>query len=490
MLNNPEIRAHKSAIVLLMIFLFISILFLISCVNDNDNDRPAVYYIKVLKNWGAVNSAYTTYLETTFQKINRKRNVKAVIIEVDTPGGSVKDAEKIVKFITQCPFTTITYITNSAYSAGAMISLSSNYTVMAPHAKVGAMEPVMMNPQNRTMQTAPEKIVSAMRAQMRSLAEVRRERLLKEHKNNKRKLKNLTWIKNLPDIAQAMVDKKLVLTEKKHGINLAKGKLLTITTEEALKLGFADYKAKNINTILNNFKISNFTLKEIRPQLKHVFISFLTNQWVAMILIGLGILGLMIEIKTPGWGIPGTFGILALSLFFYSNIVAGNASWEAPVLFIIGIILLGVEIFVIPGFGVVGIAGILCVFASLYTGLGVQFHNFSQTRHLLSKASSIIFGGIGISIVLVIVLAKLLPKTKVFPKIVLMDAELGYKAHDDMTDLIGKDGITVSSLRPSGIAVIEDKRLDVVSQGGFINKNKKIRVIHVEGSRIVVELNE
>jgi membrane-bound serine protease (ClpP class) len=361
---------------------------------------------------------------------------------------------------------------------------------MAPHAKVGAMEPVMLDRRTKQMKTAPEKIISAMRASMRGLAEKRRKRILKEHDQGRRKIQNITWVKNLPDIAAAMVDKSITLNKKEHGINLAKDKLLTLTNEEAKKVGFSYYTAENVKKLLEKMKFANYKIVEIRPKLKHVFISFLTNSWITMILLSIGMLGIIIEIKTPGWGIPGTFGVLSLALFFYANIVAGNASWEAPVLFIIGILLLGLEIFVIPGFGVVGISGILCIFASFYTGLGVQFHNFWQAKKVLSQASAIIFGSVAISIGLAIIVFKFLPKTRLFPKIVLMDAELGYKAHQDMSGLIGRKGITVSSLRPAGIALIEDRRLDVVSEGGFINKNSKIFVKDVQGSRIIVSMDE
>ncbi len=480
-------KKTKPFLILIIIFTVFSF---ISCKRKQAETAPKVMYVKVLSNWGPVNPAYTTYLETTFKDINEQKNVVAVIIEIDTPGGSVRDAEKIVKLISLLKPTTISYITNSAYSAGALLSLSTDYTVMSPNAKVGAMEPVMLNPKTKQMKTAPEKIISAMRASMRALAEKRRKRILNENKTITKKDINPEWIKNLPDIAAAMVDKNLELNKKQHGIDLKKGILLTLTSEEAKRVGFTDHIASNMKELLEKMNFTLYKLVEIRPKLKHVLISVLTNSWITMILLSLGTLGLIIEIKTPGWGIPGTFGVLALSVFFYANIVAGNASWEAPVLFILGLVLLGLEIFVIPGFGVVGIAGIISVFASFYTGMGVKFSNFWQAKQLLANASAIIFGAITISIGLAIIIFKFLPKTRLFPKIILTDAALGYKAHEDMSELAGKKGVTISALRPSGIAIIEDKRLDVVSRGEFIGKNEKIIVSEVDGARIVVTIDK
>jgi membrane-bound serine protease (ClpP class) len=469
------------------IFIVFTIIFCQSCEKAFLQTRKSVYYIHVLKNWGTVDAAYTTYIETTLKRINSKTNVEAIIFEIDTPGGSIRDAEKIVKMISECSKKTITYISNSAFSAGALLTLAADYSASVPHGKVGAAEPVLIDQRKQAMKKASEKIVSAVRATIRSLAQKRAERLLREADGDAKKRHNMKFVANLPTIAEAMVDSQVVLTKALHGTDLTDKKLLTLTAEEALKTGFIDYVAKNKEELLKKFNLTSFKLVEVTPSVKHVFIAFLLNQWVLMALLSLGMLGLIIEIKTPGWGIPGTFGLLALSLFFYANIVAGNASWEAPVLFILGLVLLGVEIFVIPGFGVVGISGIILVFLSLYSGLGVSFNNFSATRHLVSRASFIIFGSVFTSFVLVYLIAKLLPKTRLFPKIVLTDTELGFKAHDDMSLLIGKKGICVSSLRPSGTAIIEDKRISVVTEASFIEKNKKIKVIAVEGSRIIVK---
>ena len=469
------------------IFIVITTLFCQSCEKEIQESRKTVYYIHVLKNWGAVDAAYTTYIETTLKKINSLQGVEAVIFEIDTPGGSIQDAEKIVKMISECPKKTITFVSNSAFSAGALITLAAEYTAMVPHSKIGAAEPIVVDAKKKSTKRASEKIVSAMRATIRSLAQKRKERLIREADEASKKRHKISFVKNMPVIAEAMVDKSIVLNLIAHGTNLSDKKLLTLTADEALDAGFCDYIVKNKEELLKKFGLVSYKLVEIRPDVKHVFISFLLNQWMLMALLSLGMLGLIIEIKTPGWGIPGTFGLLALSLFFYANIVAGNASWEAPVLFILGLVFLGLEIFVIPGFGVVGIAGIILIFLSLYSGLGVSFGNFSKTKHLISRASFIIFGSVVSSFAFVYLIAKFLPKTRLFPKIVLTDTELGFKAHDDMSQLIGKKGLCVSALRPSGTAIIEDKRISVVTEASFIEKNKKIVVIAVEGSRIIVK---
>jgi membrane-bound serine protease (ClpP class) len=201
-----------------------------------------------------------------------------------------------------------------------------------------------------------------------------------------------------------------------------------------------------------------------------------------------GFLGLYLEVKTPGFGVPGAVGVTCLGLFFWGHILVRLAGWEEVLLFIAGVVLLFIEIFITPGFGVLGSLGILAVIASLTLAMVGRFEliTFPDIRIALSKVAAALIA----SLIFAIVLAKFLPRTSLFKQMVLEDTqeqEGGYVAQSSArTELLGVTGLTITPVHPSGTVMINDKRYDVVSEGEFIDKNVKVKVIDVEGARIVV----
>ncbi|MCK5768348.1 MAG: nodulation protein NfeD, partial [Candidatus Atribacteria bacterium] len=230
----------------------------------------------------------------------------------------------------------------------------------------------------------------------------------------------------------------------------------------------------------NLLNYENVQIKYIYPNWAENVSRFITNPVVSPLLLSIGFLGLVIEFWTLGWGIAGTIGIVSLSLFFGGHVLVGLAGWETIILFLVGILLLLAEIFIIPGFGLAGISGIVAMVASIFLALG----NMIQATYSILIALSI-------SILGFFLLLKYLPSTRTWRKFILstqQKKELGYMVGTkDLKRLIGKEGKAITPLRPSGIAEVNNKKINVITQGGYVNSNTKIKVINVEGNKIVVE---
>lgn len=385
-------------------------------------------------------------------------SAKALILEINTFGGRVDAATQIKDILLDAKIPTVAYINKRAISAGALISLSCKTIAMAPGSSIGAATVVDMSGQK-----APEKAMSYFRAEMGATAE----------KNGRNRL-----------VAEAMVDEDIVidsLTEK--------GKLVTLTAEDALKWKMADFIATDLNAVLDTLKLANQPIVKVETSWAEDVVRFLTHPMVSSLLISLGLLGLFFEIKSPGWGIPGTLGLVLLMLFFGSHYIVTLASVIEIALFLVGVGLLLLEIFVIPGFGIAGIAGIISMILGLYLSLlgnlkYLQFDDFTAAAGHIALALIITF--IGFTIIL-----KYFPGTSIWRKISLGDQqkkESGFvSTSKDYSRYLGADGIAVTPLRPAGIAQINNERLDVVTEGEFIEKGANITVVRVEGFKLIVQ---
>lgn len=385
-----------------------------------------------------------------------KNNADAIIFKINTFGGRVDAATQIKDAILSSKVKTVAFINNRAISAGALIALSCQTIVMAPASNMGAATVV-----DQTGEKVAEKYQSYMRSEMRSTAE-------KNGRNTQ--------------IAQAMVDEKIVIP----GL-VDSTQLVTLTTEEALKYKMADTSLSNINQVLEYIGYKDAQLVKVTTNWAEDVVRFLNNPIISSILIMIGFFGLMAEVKTPGWGLPGTAGLIALSLFFGSSYILQLASLIEILMFIGGVVLLMIEIFVIPGFGIAGISGIVLIFLSIFLSLigsGPFITSESISMAIIQLAFAIIA-----AIILIILLAKYLPKSSVFNKLVLSDsekAENGYVSVSEEPSLLGKTGVAITILRPVGIAEIDGKRVEVVSDGEFIQPGTEIKVIKVEGMRVLV----
>ena len=387
-----------------------------------------------------------------------KNNAQAIIFHINTFGGRVDAATQIKDAILNSKVKTIAFIDRRAISAGALIALSCEKIYMVPGASIGASTVVDQSGEKQS-----EKYQSFMRSEMRSTAE----------RNGRR-----------ADIAEGMVDERIVVSDLEDDST----KLITLTSEEALKVGIAD---KIVNSIEDAEKEAGFAgaeIVEVKGNFAEDLVRFVNHPIVTSILIMIGLVGLFTEIKTGGWGWPGSLAVIALLLFFGSNYILDLASAFEIVIFIIGVVLLLLEIFVIPGFGIVGVVGILLMISGLFLGLVGDFSITDPndiSNAIIQLASSFLM-----TAVFIYILSRFLPKTKMWNNLILqskISSTSGYTSSLDLTSLIGAEGIALTDLRPAGTAVINGKRVDVVTDGEYIKNGTSLVVNFIQGSRVVVE---
>ncbi len=365
-----------------------------------------------------------------------------VLIEIGTPGGRVDAALAIKDLIVAARVPVKAFVPDRAWSAGALIALSAEEIFMAPGSSLGAAETVPATP----------KVLSAWRGEMESVAE-------RQGRD--------------PLIAAAMVDQEVEI----EGL-VAAGEILTLTASQALEVGYAEYLVGNRAEVLAELGLTQARVEEVEPTWMERVARAVTSPSIAPIFLIIGFLGLGMELYMPGWGVAGFVGIASLALYFGGHMLAGLAGWEALLSFMLGVVLLFVEAFVTPGIGIAGISGMVLVFAGVYftTGDPVQ-----ALRTIMIS----FFGAIAA----IGLMLRYGGDSKAWSRLILADnlnRESGYTSTSEKAHLVGKTGTAATMLRPAGIADIEDDRLDVVSEGGFIPAGKKVRVVKVEGSRIIV----
>lgn len=414
--------------------LLILVLGSISAYSDEGND---VYVIPVK---GEINKATYQFIKTKVEEVSKYRPA-AIIFEIDTYGGFIDKAIDIKDVIVNIDIPTISFVNTKAESAGILITIAGEKIVMAEGSTIGSAETIPNT----------EKIMSMWVSTLKTVAEQRgRDK----------------------ELVAAMADKDIEI----KGI-VKKGELLNLNYKEAKQLGFADYVSNNYDDMLNYFKIDYNKVIKINTDLRTNIAKYLTNPYVGTLLISLGFLGLVIEMFTPGFGAGGTLSLISFSLYFGGNIIAGNSGWGVVIIFLAGIALLLIEA-AIPGFGVPGIGGIICIIISIVLTSG-------------SIESAVV--SLGIAIILTVLVTVLLVKygqrSPYLDKIILrtkQNNEKGYVGVESKKEYVGKEGIAISLLRPAGIIDIEGHRIDAVSEGAFIEKGARVKVIKVEGPRVVV----
>lgn len=411
----------------------------------------SVYRVPVT---GVVELGLAPFIERSIEEA-AAAGASAVVLDMDTPGGRVDAAERISDALSDSPVPTYTLVNRRAFSAGALIALSTDRIYMRPGSVIGAATPV-----DGTGTKAPEKIVSAMRSEMRALAETA----------------GLD-----PEIAAAMVDEEIEI----EGVVEA-GKLLTLTTEEAVELGYAD-AVEDLAALLEVLGHQGASVVTAEANWAERVVRFFSNPVVAPFLLTLGFLGLLTEIKTPTFGMAGMAGLLSLALFFGSHMIIGLAGWEDLIIFGIGLALVGVEIFLIPGFGFFGLLGGIGILVGLYMSLlgGLP------TTPDFTKAGLVMSTTIVLIAVSAWVLIRTLPGSSRLSRSGIfltdrMERAIGYESSTRRSDLIGKVGKAITDLRPSGTALFDDERIDVVSESSWIMQGAPVRIVAAEGYRHVV----
>jgi membrane-bound serine protease (ClpP class) len=451
-------------------WIYLSLLFLLTtsipALSPADEPSDKVYVIPVD---GEISKGLVYLIRRGIDEAEAN-NAKALILRMNTNGGRLDATEDIMEELGHTSVEAITFVDRKAFSAGAFIAVATNRIYMAPGSVIGAATPVMLGPggPKEIGKSFEEKVTSATRALIRSAAE-----------------KNGHPVK----VVEAMVDRDVEIP----GI-IAKGKLLTLTDEEAAEkgIGLSEGTVSSIEEILQKEDMAGATVVKLKPLWSESAALFLTNSVVSGLLMMIGLLGLYIEFKTPGFGLPGIIGITALLLFFWGHRVAGLAGFEELAILFLGFFLLAVEIFVIPGFGVVGITGLIAIFLAILmsmvrhlpgTPIIPDFQKLSQP--LVSMAIGILgsfFGGIFIF--------RFMPKTSAAHRIILTTDEkrsAGYGATSKpLEQLIGREGKAITILRPAGKAKFGEDIINVVTEGDFLENGCPVRVLTVEGGRVVV----
>ena len=389
---------------------------------------------------GEINRATHNYVRDVVNDLNEE-NVDAIIFEIDTYGGLIDEAQKIKDLIISTNIPTISFVNNIAASAGVLITIASEKVVMANNSTIGSAETIPNT----------EKVLSLWRSVLRDTAQFRGRDT---------------------QIIEAMADKDIII----EGVTTG-GKLVNLTSQEALKYGITDYVSNDYNDILAHFDISTSEVVKVNEGLQVKLAKYISNPYISSLLLSLGFIGLVFEIMTPGFGFGATISFIGFGLYFGGNILAGNSQWTSLALFVLGLILLVIE-GMVPGFGLPGIGGIIFVFVGTILAMN------SIRYAILSLSVAII-----ITTLVTILLIKLGFKSKLFDSVVLksmLNAERGYLSVDNMDRLIDKEGLTVSELRPTGFIEIDGERLDALSEGSFIPRDTPIKVVKIEGAKIFV----
>jgi membrane-bound serine protease (ClpP class) len=439
-------------------WLLLALLLLLGAAAPSAQEQRRVVYVAPIE--GIIDLGLAPYVQRVLDTAERE-GAAAVVLEINTFGGRVDAAVQIRDALLNSPVRTIAYINKRAISAGALISLAAQTVVVAGGSTIGAATPVQMGQPGAGSQPVAEKTVSYVRKEFRSTAESRKRPLL---------------------IAEAMVDADVAIP----GL-VDKGKLLTLTTEEALKHKVADFRADTLPEALQRAGLGAAELRRLAPNWAENLVRFLTHPVVSSLLITVAMLGIVIELRTPGFGIAGGLGLGSLGLFLWGHWLVQLAGWEELLLALVGVVLLVAELLFLPGFGIAGVLGILALLAGLVLSM---LGPGSTAQFIMLVGGRVVFAllfAMAASLVLLRFMTHL-----PFGRRMILDTGLaaakGYASAPE-SDLrwLGKRGVAHSMLRPAGIADIEGQRVDVVSNGEMIDAGQPIEVIRVDGNRVVVK---
>jgi membrane-bound serine protease (ClpP class) len=476
-------RNNRWILILLAVFGF-SFLSAGSLNNEQDpaSDKIIVYKYEMTEQ---IAPAIWRITKKSFEEA-KKMGADFILIHMNTYGGLLDAADSIRTMILNSPIPVLVFIDNNAASAGALIAIACDSIYMRPGGSIGAATVV-----DQTGKPVPDKYQSFMRSIMRATAEAHgKDTIIKGNDTI------IKWHRD-PKIAEAMVDPSIFI----EGI-VDTGKVLTLTTDEAIKYGFCEGEANNIQEVMKIAGIGNYEIKQYEITALDRIISFLLNPILRGLLIMLIIGGIYFELQSPGVGFPLAAAITAAVLYFAPLYLEGLAqNWEL-LIFIAGLILLIVEIFAIPGFGVAGISGIILMVGGLTLAMvdNIVFDfNFSVAFAAVVKSFFIVVVSIFLGLVLSIWLGgKLFASRKIFAGLSLdrdMKSEEGFIGVESKPrELIGRTGVADTILRPAGKVIIDNEIYDAKAEYGFISKGEKVKVVRYETGQIYVikieELNQ
>ncbi len=402
-----------------------------------------------------------------------------LLLDMETNGGQANSTLEIMDILSQFKGQTVTYVNRNAYSAGMFIAVATQRIYMAPESVIGAAAPIMMSPGGMGVSEMPNtvevKMTSALSAKVRAYAQ--------KHGHN-------------PDVVEAMIDKQKELKMDGKVLN-DKGSILTLTNTEAER-EYGDppkhllslETVPSLEVLITKLGFGEAERTWIKPTGAEKLATWINAlNWLWLII---GVAGIYIEFKTPGFGLPGIVGICAFGLYFLGGYAAGLSGWEWPVVFLLGLGLVALELFVFPGTVALGLLGtalmlvtIVMAMVDLYPGMP-PFPTLPQLRVPLRDLTFALIG----SIAVLAVLARLLPKTSLYGVLVTQTASgvtsVQEQAEEQATQM-GLEGVALCALRPGGKAQFGNEILDVMTQGDLIPKEARVRIIGHSGREAIVE---
>lgn len=456
--------------------------------------KQKVYIIPVA---GTVEPGMAAYVKRALEEIKDETDA-VFVFKMDTFGGRVDAALEIVDTISNIPKgKTIAFVEKRAISAGALIALSSNLLFMKENTIIGDCAPIIQTQEGQKM--AGEKIQTVLRAKFRALAK----------KNNYPVVLAESMVTIDMEVYRVVMDGHTSFMDKKAYDDLtedekkkisskktiiAKGELLTMDDEEAVDLGFSQKSVKDIDEVLSILGYKSPEIITIEESWSETFVRFLQPFLPILMLIGIG--AIYTEIKAPGFGIPGIAGIICLGLVFFGQYLVGLADYTELLLLMIGVLLLGVEVFVLPGFGVAGISGLIVIAAGLvlsFQGFVIPDPSFPWEGALLMKNLAQVLGSFMFAFLISLFMIRfVLPRVSKIFKGPYLEETLSYSHVDVTTELglkPGDTGIAHSFLRPSGKIMINNKKIDAITQGEFIEQGTPVMIDKIEQNRVVVKPN-
>jgi len=444
-----------------------------SHANDSIPKTKTIYVFDLKKEIGPAT------WRTTMQSIDRAvaMNAHLIIIHMNTYGGLVDAADSIRTKILNCPIPVYVFVDNNAISAGALIAIAADKIYMREGASIGAATVV-----HQTGEAAPDKYQSFMRSMMRATAEAHGKDTIVTGKDTVYR-----WRRD-PQIAEAMVDPSVVIKSV-----IDSGKVLTLTTEEAIRLNYCEGKAEKIEDILVANNISDYQIERYTLTALEKVIQFLINPYLQSLLIMLIIGGIYFELQTPGIGFPLAVSLIAALLYFAPLYLEGLANnWEL-LIFFTGLILIAVEIFALPGFGVAGVTGIILMILGLSLAMvdNLVFEwDFTAGLFAVFKSFCIVTGSAALALALSIWIGKSFLDNPHLKKVMLMAEQRsseGYIGVDNLSGMIGVTGTARSMLRPAGKVDVDGKLYDAICEIGYINAGDKVKVIRYETGQLYVK---
>jgi len=439
---------------------------------------------------GTIDLGLPPFIERSIQEAE-SNSADAIIFEINTFGGRVDAATQIKDAIMDSRVKTVAFINKRAISAGALISLSCEKIYMTGGATIGATTAVDMSGKKGS-----EKVISYMREEMAATAEKRGRSkdiargMVDEELEFQKKVKREYITEDGEVDTIKTVNYFLILNDDTMYVNDIEGRkqgnLITLTTEQALKYRMADKIAETFDDVLDSLGLSGASVYETSENWSESIVRFLTNPVVASLLTTFGFLGILFELQSPGWGVPGTVGLTCLILSLGASYIAELATMTDFLIIIAGLMFLVLETLVIPGFGIPGIVGIVMILWGLYLLL---LPDVPVGEEVLSQATTGLLIGILGGIAGLVILFKAMTRTKFWMDLTspsIQSRDEGYTTTLGWENLVGEDGVADTDLHPSGWVKVNDQRIFAVSEGAFVNNNTVVTILSVDGNRVVV----